>query len=344
MRLRTKLLIFFLVGLILHAGLVAFTLKAASVYKDGAAIICEQKRKWARRDLGFDRKKASVLFFGFSLILSGIAPEVFDGQRPDGVQSYNLALPSLPIATSYFVLKDVIDHSGAPDYIIMPVISDAGREPGLFDYYVIQGINFPKELTSYLLNRPEKQFAFNYLSPMRLYTHEILRYAAALLVRRSELREMQERNASIVRQMIHDRGYYRIKGDFGEKASGTELAPLAPAKPEHFDIGEDPYVRKFFDLAQQHHIKVFLIELMGRQGIAGPFSEKPDKYAILASLYPNVFVGKNSWQVKIFPDRYFADGYHLNPAGAKLFTKDVFREFADTFHSDQRLQPRPGNS
>jgi hypothetical protein len=67
-----KLIAFCLIGLFLYLALVLLTLHAAAIYKDGAAIMCEQKRLWARRSLRFEHTEASVLFMGNSSILSGL--------------------------------------------------------------------------------------------------------------------------------------------------------------------------------------------------------------------------------------------------------------------------------
>jgi len=60
-------------------GLAEFTLRAAHIFKNGAALICEEKKKWVRNPgFVYDSEKKSVLVFGNSVILAGFRPDVFD--------------------------------------------------------------------------------------------------------------------------------------------------------------------------------------------------------------------------------------------------------------------------
>jgi hypothetical protein len=269
---------------------------------------------------------------------TSLVPDIFDQQLAGHIKSYNLALPALGIEPAYFVLKDLIQRHECPTYVITPIITNDGKTASLFDYYGVQGMSFPGEFLSYLVNRQDKTVLFNYISPMRLYTHELMKYVMNFIIRRSNIAETQTKNEGILQQMFSDRGYYyireqalypngRLPADYGIDPH----ADLRPIKAVHFDFDNDPYVKKFFDLAEKNHIHVLLINLVARQGTQAPYLECPDMYSIIASRYRNVVLTSTSWQRKFMPNDYFSDDVHLNPEGACLFTKMIAKEFSLAF-------------
>ncbi len=332
-----KFLVFTAIGAVLYGALVTLTLRAAAVYKNGAAIMCEKKREWARSSLTFDADERPVLFMGNSIILSGLVPDVFDRTLGGKVRSYNLALPTLGIGPAYFLVSDLVRRGTPPKYIVMPVIIDRGTGPSLFDYYGVQGATLRREALSFV-QRQDKTALFNYVSPMRMYTHEIVKFTVNSLLRRGDIADTRRRNAAVIDQMFHDRGYYYIReeaifpdGTLPPDYGIDPHADLTPIAPMPFDFEEDPYVRRFFDLTHENHIQVLLIDFIYRDRTLPPFARQPELYAKITARYSNVRVTKTSWQRKFLPNAAFADQGHLNPAGAREFTRLIAREFQEAF-------------
>ena len=279
-----------------------------------------------------------MIFFGNSIILAGLRPDAFDETMPDQIESFNFALPALPIGPAYFVLKDLIKNWGSPNYVVIQIVTNSGLEPGVFDFSAPEGMGFPEEFFSYLRHRKNKVALFNVLFPMRLYTHEVAKYLRNSLLDSPDIKHAREKNRQILDQMIEDRGYYYIAEHAlfptGELPEGWAVLPkgdLPPIGPAGFDFDEDPYLKKFMDFTLKHQIKVLLIGSILRERSTAFIARRPAMFEILPSLYPNVFVAENGWQNKFLPNKYFSDETHLNPKGATLYTKSIFEEFREVF-------------
>jgi len=131
----TKLLIFIVLGLVIHQLLRTYSLKAWDACKDGASVICEKKRKFVRDGgVRYKNGKVNVVFMGHSKILAGIIPRYFDTLTNNKAYSFNLSLPGLPIAPHYFVLKDYLEKTPPPEYIVLHLSVNTGKSD-FFDKY-----------------------------------------------------------------------------------------------------------------------------------------------------------------------------------------------------------------
>ncbi len=335
---------FFTGALALHLAMSWLAHRAGDVYKQGVFMVGERKRNWAREKNSFQKDKLSVVFLGNSIQLAGLKPDVFDAALKGKTESFNLALPALPIGPGYFAVKEMTESWGRPDVIVVRLVGDSGKEPGLFDYNAIQGMGFPGEFLSYLLHRQNKIFALNYLVPLRMYTNETFRYLKDLVFDPAHIEKTRLRNAAVLEQLVRDRGWYYVEQqkifEDGKLPDNYELATstaaLAPIPPGNFDWASDPYLRKFFDFALANNIQVLLVGSVFRSGTSGLYSGKSAAFVEIPKAYPNVRVSSDSWQNKLLPNRFFSDKTHLNPDGAKVYSEMIARDFAEAFEAELR--------
>jgi hypothetical protein len=334
-----KLFIHVAIALLLIFLINQFAIHAGKTYKDGASIICEQKRLAVRNDQWkVSEEKPTVLFFGASGILSAIIPTVFDSILDHQTYSLNLALPALPIGPYYHCLLDYLEHNDPPEYIILTYHIDS-EEVILFNSYANQGINFPDELFSYFIHRKDKNQMLNYLLPLHVYKEPVFKYMYNSVLDPSDIQENRERNARIVNRMIENRGYYfiieqskypdgRLPDDYKEESD----SPERPMKM--YDPGSDVYVEKFFSLTKKLGTQVLLVNYPVRQGKYKQFNKTPKEIQKLLKTYDNVSISKDGWKIPFFENKYFSDPHHLNKWGAEMYTKQVATDFKAVYLSD----------
>lgn len=308
-------------------------IRAGAIYKDGAAIVCEQKRIAVRAGVA-DALPGSnaVLFLGHSRVLAGLVPATFDTVVGQRIRSWNLSLPALSIGPAFFLLRDYLQRNPAPAFIVMQLGVDYGESPGLFDKYACQGAG-AREMVSYATHRKDKTVVLNYFFPFLLYREETHRYILKWLSDRQEIIALQQRNTKLVQGMVQDRGYYRIveqarpsgrlPDDFRSEADGGEEGAQYPDR--------DSYVSSFFRLAQKRGIRVLLIETPLRAGQLRERTALPLWYRKLLADYPNVRMARGGWRHRFYENCLFADPTHLNRTGAERFTREIADEFVQVF-------------
>ncbi|MCP4217176.1 MAG: DUF1574 domain-containing protein [bacterium] len=319
--------------LLILAALNVLGTKAGRIYKDGASIICENKRQLVRS--GFfkpDTDKKNILFMGTSRILAGIRPKLFDQLNGNTTLSYNLALPALPIGPYYFQLKDYLETTAPPRRIILELKIKSKRNLQLFHHYANQGISGPGEAFSYFRHCQNKSTVANYLFPIRMYKYFVGPYVVNSIFNPAALKERKRENHAHVRQMKTERGYFFIKEQalfpdlrLPENYGAAQGKILQ--KGEEFDPFTDPYVAKFFDLAAQHHIVIQIIQPVYRSSQFRQYETMPRQYCLLSAKYPEVLIRPGSWKAKFYENKYFADPVHLNPEGADRYTREIHKEF-----------------
>ena len=328
----------FLLGLVIVV-LNFIGIKAGSVYKDGAALVCETKRDMVRSGaIHYETGKTNVLFMGTSRILAGINPTFFDQLAGGKTFSYNLALPALPISSAYFVLKDYLGKNPAPEYIVMQLSINQCRRCTLFNYYSSQGLTRLDELYSLFINSPAKSIVINYLFPFRMYKFFSFRYLYNSVFHSSRLEEVRDFNRGILSRMKKERGYYfieeqavspdnRLPDDFGEEQNFN----AAPEKKSEYDPFLDPFAGKFFDLTAKKAIKVLLMQPVYRENQCLQYEEIPAQFQLVLNRYDHVHTAKQGWKLKFYQYRFFSDKTHLNREGARQFTTEIYKEFHEVF-------------
>jgi len=337
-----KIAIHSLLGIILLILLNQLAIHSAKIYKDGASIICEAKRKAVRNgQIHHERDKTNVLFMGASGMLAGLNPQVFDSLFNYQVNSINMALPALPIASYYHYLKDYLDNNPAPAYIIM-TLQVEGEPFLLFNTYANQGINFPDELLSYFWNRKDKNQVLNYLLPVHVYRNAVFQFLSNGLLAPEDITETRQRNQHIIEQMVANKGYYFIQeqakfpngqlpNDYSEPGDcDTCLKPI-------IDPFTDPYVDKFFTLTQQQGIEIMLVTYPTREGKIAQYRKTPAIINRLVQAYPNISLPPEGWKFHFYANRFFSDPHHLNKAGSDDYTKAIATRFKQVY--PELLQP-----
>ena len=329
-----------------------YWIHVGKVYKSGAEIICEEKRKAVRSGkLGNRLGRKNVLFMGHSKILSGIIPEYFDSLLDHKVYSLNLSLPALPIGPHYFELLDYLKCNPSPEYIVLHLTKSSKKAHPifvmLFGSLAVQGIKFPEELISYWIHRDDKQVVYNFFYPRRIYRRYIGVCTYNLIFNYAEIRNRKENNDKIIDQLIKDRGYYFIKeqalfsdhklppnfkNTVSENAARIISSKTQLQKKIDY-LQDDPYVKKFFDLALLNNIKVLLIVEYYREGTFLQLERMPNLYQAVLDNYQNVFIAEDGWKIKFYKNSFFSDPTHTNYEGAKLYTEDIVEEFKEVFYS-----------
>jgi hypothetical protein len=332
-----KLIIGTLVGIAILILTNIFSIKAGSIYKDGASIICEQKRLFVRNEVfTHTPNKQNVLYFGASDILAGLIPSVFDSVLANETSSLNLSLPALPIGPAYHTLLEYLERNPTPDYIILALHID-GEPGGLHNTYGNQGINFPSEFFNYLRYRDDRNQIINYLLPSHVYSNFIFQYAYDGIFNRENIEYLKERNQGHVDKMKEQLGYYFIMEQSTFPEGRLPVDYVAPGdcdtcQKEFLPVESDYFIRQFFNLTADLNIPVLLIETPTRAGSYAQYNDVPPTIAQIESEYENVVYNKDAgWKLKFYDNKYFADQWHLNYDGAVMYTKDVAKEFAEMF-------------
>ena len=332
-----KMLLLALLMVLTITALNRLGIKAGSIYKDGAALVCEAKRRMVRSGaMHYKKNKVNVLFMGTSRILAGIVPIHFDELTGGRTFSYNLGLPALPISSSYFVLKDYLEKNPPPHYIVIQLHINRCQECKWVNYYSSQGMRGWEEMFSLFKNMENKSIIIEYLFPFKRYKFHTFSYLFDSVFCPSAVRQLQEKNRAILSRMAADRGFYFI-----EEQALTENNRL-PEELVQRRVGEvkkksiydpfiDPYVEKFFDLTSKNRVKVLLIQPAFRENQYARYENMPLQFNSILKRYNNVFSAKQGWKLKFYDHRFFSDPTHLNEEGAMRFTEDIYNEFIEVF-------------
>lgn len=315
---------------------------SGDLYKDGASIVCEQKRIAVRKNKwDIPENKPTVLYFGASGVLSALIPSVFDSLMNHQTYSLNLALPALPIGPYHHTLLEYLKNNPPPDYIIMTYVVSKQAEL-LFDRYANQGINFPKEAISYFIHHKSKNQTLNYLLPSHTYSKPMFKYIYNSVFNPERIKRRKKETQEIIDKMIDNRGYYSIIEQ--SRFPNGELPPdykeesdCSDCEMPVYDPASDVFVEKFFNLTEKHNIRVLLITHPIREGKFKQFEETPHAIQYLTSKYEHVSYPSEGWKLDFYPNRYFADPHHLNKKGAYRFTEEVAKNFKNTHLPDHEL-------
>jgi hypothetical protein len=312
---------------------------AGDVYKDGAAFVCETKREMVRSGEIHPKKgKVNVLFMGTSHILAGIVPDEFDRLSSGRTYSYNLALPALGIGSSYFILKDWLEHGSPPQYVVMELYIKQSRHDKAYNYYANQGISGISEAFAMAGGQPDKSILLDYFFPFRMYKYQIPVYVFDSMFRPSRIRRAKKNNRAILKQMTAARGYYYIaeqaaapKQQIPETVPGEQESPVK--SQSQYDPYQDPLLEKFFRFTAEHDIKVLLIQPPTFAGRLLQNETMPHQYRAILDRFAHVKMAKEGWKLNFYDRKLFADQFHLSKKGALLYTRNIYKEFQEVMFS-----------
>lgn len=307
---------------------------AGLMFKDGASVICEQKRLINRTDR-FSSDKPVVLFMGNSRVLSGLRPDVFDENTENIFYSVNLGLPALPLSCAYYALKDYIEHNKKPEWIILDLYNIfPGSTGGLYRKYSVQGCRGAGEIWDYTVMYGDWLNFMEYLLPVRQYKYNAAEYLVKKVLKPGSIEAVSLGNKRTVERVLNARGYYFIKEQalfpdyklpesYGGRAEkDLDVLPV-------YDSFKDPFTEKFFSLTEQKGIKVLLIQGAYRVDTIRSLTEVPEQFSAIMKRYSNVITAEEGWKPKIMKNCYFSDEVHLNRVGAAKYTKYIAEEFLE---------------
>jgi hypothetical protein len=242
-----------------------------------------------------------VAIFGDSQVQAGFVPSVFDAESDGRVASYNLGLPSTTTFVEQLELLALRDPP--PTHVLItnmwkevPVPAPSDRL--MDDDWLMQKL-FPfKDL-------PRNLFLF--------ILRSLGRGGPAAFYRAS---------IANVEQSLADRGYFFIEGM--SRHPGHRL-------PDDFRLdADDPNATRRRDppvegtvsdriraAAERADLTIYLVPVMQRIGESAPSVRDPSTEAALREHGIRV-LGPGYW---LLPNRFFSDPMHLNPEGARCYTK-----------------------
>ncbi|MEI8197859.1 MAG: hypothetical protein WCI73_18340 [Phycisphaerae bacterium] len=325
--------------LVLGAANAALTWAVWS-YKPHHLVVLEAKRA-AVRDGRFATRAGAVpvLFFGNSITLAGLQPQVFDTLSGHATDSWNLGLPALPISAHYYVLRDYLARNPAPGYIVLQLAVDDGNNP-YFDN-ACEGAG-PLEILALACYTPYHRILLNYFNPRQRYSDAVNQMAYDAVFARAHLADHVAQARRVAAEAIAERGYYLIQAQaYPDGRLPDDFAihnpEPRPAPTPDFNVAQDSYVEAFFQLAQAHQFQVLLIEPPVLANTHTARAAPAPYYRTLLDRYPNAHLAPDGWRSRLYEPALFADPVHLNRAGAAVFTNDVYRQFAAVF---PRVVPR----
>jgi hypothetical protein len=277
----------------------------------GADVIFQIKLRRERTPHLFTQPDAQgVLFFGNSKALSGFIPDVFDAEvtRAAGqaTESYNLGLP----AYSLFVdrLDAILEAGNVPKYIVITVPWSSDQQPNDFFHFI--------------RHDSEKMDA---LFPFRLLARDAM-MAMVSSMRTEGAINYYKTNRAIVARMIADRGYFfiynssyfpnhRLPDDYRSPFDHPELVDERFATPHAQEF------QKLNRLLETYHVTCWMVPLYFRVGQLEQPPPRNEQLAAQLAPFPRIkLVGPD---YVLIANRYFSDSEHLNPDGARLYTRYV---------------------
>jgi hypothetical protein len=302
-------------GLLVFAALYSFfyAVDAGFPYlTSGSELVTHLKYDLARDGRPFDTSRGlKVMAFGNSKMLAGFIPSLFDEEMSragmPGVESYNYGLPG----DSRFVapLETLIARGTIPDVVLLLYPWPASDEPGPTFLHFAE---HDAEIMDWL-------FPFHKLirdfSIMVIDAHGVPR-----LVRENYLE-----NERSVKQVEADKGYYFIARESHypnhELPPDLKIATDAPNVVFPRIIPSGPVFYRLASVFRMHHIKCILVPGYFREGqLAAPPAINMQSVTAL-SPYANFGVAGPDYF--LYPNRLFSDITHVNPQGAKTYTRAV---------------------
>jgi hypothetical protein len=330
----------------------------SSVIQEGSKQIVQYKREWVREKnvVPKNKDRDTVFFFGSSKVAAGVLPNLFDRLNQNKTNSYNLALPALPLGPHYYMLRNFLKNNEAPKYIIL-ALESVGLYGGLFTSYAPHGAGF-FEVMDYSLRLKNGDILLNYLFPSRLNWREISAYLLGKLFHllpdrmRSWKKEFVFKYLRNIESFPHDWNYayesffvtpeknMKERREFIKQQKGyyyfPEQSVVGGKLPVGFTLTDqhessemaDPYLDVFFKLCTDYNIKIILITpyLLDQPG-EEQAQALPESWSYLRKVYNDVLFVENGFQTRLYPPHFFSDPAHANQDGADTFTREIYREF-----------------
>ena len=276
----------------------------------GAVIIYEAKTNEMLNSLKFPQNaKYKIVICGNSKILSGFIPNIFDS-TDEKTYSYNLGLPDAE--NFLFTIEHLIRCGQTPTHVFLtipwPDDGESNKSFALFDDIHIMETLFPfKTLPRDLI-----------LFLLRSRT-------------RGGLGKFYQFGKDSVTKMLADNGYYFIEGQSHfpnhQLPEGFKLQADTPDKTRcRTFYKESSTFKKLIELHEKYNINFYIVPIYYRSGSVAQYPAKNENAAVFNG-YPGLHILGPEYY--LFSNKNFSDPTHLNPEGAKLYTKKLRQLFEE---------------
>jgi len=302
-------------GLLVFAGLYAvfFWVYIRFPYlESGADLVAHLKHGLARKGQPFKVPGSlRVMAFGNSKTLSGFVPSLFDQELAiagiPGVESWNFGLPG----DIRFVadLEALAARGLAPDVVLLTYPWPVASEPGPTFFHFVD----------------HDQKVIDDLFPFRKLPRNFILMAMEAHGSPNALGRIYFDSERTVNRVEADRGYY-----FLERQSHYPNHKLPSALRDPTDtpdqtttriVSRGPVFERFAALLQAHHIRCLLVPNYFREGQFAPAAPLNRDTANLVAGEWNLGVAGPDYV--LYANRFFSDTTHVNPAGAKVYTRAI---------------------
>jgi hypothetical protein len=280
--------------------------------ESGADLVTRLKHGLASNGRFFKTSQGvRIMVFGNSKILTGFIPSLFDSELAaagfPGVESWNFGLPG----DSRFVadLETMAARGTAPDVVLLTVPWPATSEPGPTFFHFVD----------------HDQEIMGRLFPFRKILRDFFIMSIEAHGSPGAFKRIYSQSERTVKKVEADCGYYFIARQShyrdDELPPDLRVPTDTPNTTDPRSIPHGPVFVHLVSLFKAHNIRCLFIPTYFREGQLAPAASlNTDATGTLAG-QPNMGVAGPDYY--LYPNRHFSDITHVNPNGAKIYTRDI---------------------
>ena len=268
--------------------------------KPGHQQVLEDKLSWLKSESLFSKDTAvRMVIFGSSKVLAGFVPETFDQLSSGRVESVNFGLPD---NARYVVsnLERMLAQKKIPTHVVLTQCLRSAARPEsdqASDDLIIESL-FPfRRLARNLIEFSVRSWSAggvgHFLDESRRQIAALRRYRGYHFIADQSIYPSHQLPDS----------FRSIKDQPGQQGARDCSAT-------------DPEFLKLSAMQRQFGFRVIFVPVPTRQNRLAEAPETPKLTSVFSGSLARV-LGPDYWR---FPNRYFSDQAHLNPAGASLYT------------------------
>jgi hypothetical protein len=298
----------------------------AASFTTGTALSWKQAMRATRREA----RRSDVLCFGDSMVKFGLAPPIVSGRS--GRSAYNLAVWGGPPSMSYLLFRRTLDAGARPKALIVNFMPHLLKESPQFHLRHWREVVGPREFLDLARSTRDPSFllaiAIGRVVPSIRDRYEIRASVDAALKGMSTTAWITDFVTPLNRNWRQNRGGQVMakKPEFDGAANPNDRA-LFPDASYRVDPISARYMRRFLDLARDHHATVYWLlpplcpstqELREKIGADASYAKM---VRTVQARYPNVKVldARHS----IYPANVFNDPVHMDWQGASALSLAV---------------------
>jgi hypothetical protein len=254
----------------------------------------------------------NVAVFGDSKVLSGLIPAEFDRLAQHDsleVYSYNSGYPAQSESEFIDELETMTEHGNPPNVVLL----------------VFRWPDKARRFSAFHLSADDNQIA-DRVFPFRLMARNVARFIASS-GRFGGPVAFYRKSRTAADQVLRDRGYYFIKelslfaGDRlpADYSLPSDKPNAVLERKVNFESAE---LDRLNGIVEQHKISCFFVPTHHRSNEAAPAPADQAEFARqLAEDSPCRVLGPDYFS---YPLAFYSDWAHLNPEGAKHYTRDLY--------------------